>query len=348
MKYKYLYLWLLAIPTMLTLTSCQKENDTNDKGKIEKITNISYRDWGDYTDAGKSVTLLKWEGNKLKVWNNTSSSGGYNEVFNYEGGRLTEILHRDGTMVLERTNFTYSNDRITTYEKTWKEYSSIYYYAKFNVSYDENGKISLITGTYNDGRTSSFRLTWQGGNLIQYVYRYEGIDRPFTTYETCTSYDSKKSWRTGLEVYAFACALTSGPSGFNRYLLERNNNELVTSYHTVYDDGTESYSTTTNTYTYDGDHVISFTNNWGTTCYIKYSNSSDPAPTTYKVTALGVLNKGYVRGAGDYVNGKTVKLLAVPDEGYHFSRWSNGSTSNPLAFTVTSDVEYQPIFEADE
>ena len=80
---------------------------------------------------------------------------------------------------------------------------------------------------------------------------------------------------------------------------------------------------------------------------IDYSGSNPKVsviyPITYTITATAA--NGTVEGAGTYVEGTTVYLTAIPAEGYHFVKWSNESTTNPLTITVTEDIELQAIFD---
>lgn len=47
---------------------------------------------------------------------------------------------------------------------------------------------------------------------------------------------------------------------------------------------------------------------------------------------------GATSGSGTYDYGSSAILIAAPCEGYHFSRWSNGSTNNPYSITITQDT----------
>lgn len=60
-------------------------------------------------------------------------------------------------------------------------------------------------------------------------------------------------------------------------------------------------------------------------------------PVVYLVTVTAG-EGGSVTGGGSYEEGATVTLMAQPDEGYAFFRWSDGVTDNPYVFTVTTDV----------
>ena len=67
---------------------------------------------------------------------------------------------------------------------------------------------------------------------------------------------------------------------------------------------------------------------------------------TYTITAIANNNAfGTVSGGGTYQEGETVTLTAVPNSGYVFTSWNNGSTANPLIFTATENVTYIATFE---
>lgn len=56
---------------------------------------------------------------------------------------------------------------------------------------------------------------------------------------------------------------------------------------------------------------------------------------------------GNVNGGGTYPDGATVTLTATAVSHYHFTQWDDGSTSNPLTITVTSDTTYTAYFQID-
>ena len=47
---------------------------------------------------------------------------------------------------------------------------------------------------------------------------------------------------------------------------------------------------------------------------------------------------GTVSGSGEYNNGSTVTITATPDEGYHFTQWSDGVKENTRTITVEDDT----------
>ena len=57
---------------------------------------------------------------------------------------------------------------------------------------------------------------------------------------------------------------------------------------------------------------------------------------------------GSVTGMGTYPKGSTVTLTAVPNTGYRFVEWGDGSTDNPRQVTATENgVIYSAVFEAE-
>lgn len=55
---------------------------------------------------------------------------------------------------------------------------------------------------------------------------------------------------------------------------------------------------------------------------------------------------GSVEGGGEYEEGTSVTLTAIPASGYLFVQWSDGNTENPRLITVTEDVTLTAEFEA--
>ena len=55
-------------------------------------------------------------------------------------------------------------------------------------------------------------------------------------------------------------------------------------------------------------------------------------------------NMGNVTGGRYYADGETATINAVPASGYKFVRWNDGTTTNPLVFTVTGDTEIEAMF----
>ncbi|MBR5983989.1 MAG: PKD domain-containing protein, partial [Bacteroidales bacterium] len=54
---------------------------------------------------------------------------------------------------------------------------------------------------------------------------------------------------------------------------------------------------------------------------------------------------GTVTGSGTYYEGSSVTIEAIPNDGYMFTSWNNGSTQNPRTVVVTEDANYVANFE---
>src|SRR5210317_625933 len=73
----------------------------------------------------------------------------------------------------------------------------------------------------------------------------------------------------------------------------------------------------------------------------------EPELTKYVLTITASDGGKVSTPGGTYVEGETARITATADSGYIFVRWSNGSTDNPLVFTVNSNVSIQAIFEKE-
>ncbi len=72
------------------------------------------------------------------------------------------------------------------------------------------------------------------------------------------------------------------------------------------------------------------------------------APNSYTVTAVpNDAAWGSIRGGGTYDYGATATLTANANSGYHFDHWSDSTTANPYALTVTGDVNLIAYFVSD-
>ena len=67
----------------------------------------------------------------------------------------------------------------------------------------------------------------------------------------------------------------------------------------------------------------------------------------YTITAISSDDTmGSVTGAGDYDEGDTVILTAVPETDYKFTGWSDGNTDNPRTFTASQSLSLSATFAA--
>jgi len=67
-------------------------------------------------------------------------------------------------------------------------------------------------------------------------------------------------------------------------------------------------------------------------------------PVMYDITISATEGGTVSPQSGSFEEGSSVTLTATPNAEYEFTKWSNGSTQNPLVLTVTSDLTIQATF----
>ena len=84
------------------------------------------------------------------------------------------------------------------------------------------------------------------------------------------------------------------------------------------------------------------------TCAKEDSQAPNTPPTQivnqYTLTATAG-DGGSVTGGGTYAGGTQVSLTATPTSGYSFTGWSDGSTANPLTYTLNSNTSITANFQ---
>ena len=76
-----------------------------------------------------------------------------------------------------------------------------------------------------------------------------------------------------------------------------------------------------------------------------FTDIRETGVTLHTVTANATdETMGYVMGAGEYPQGSTATLVAVPFGQNYFVRWNDGNTDNPRTITVTGDMTFTAEF----
>ena len=74
------------------------------------------------------------------------------------------------------------------------------------------------------------------------------------------------------------------------------------------------------------------------------ANFSQTLPTTYTITVHYLPEQGLILGAGTYVVGSTATLVAIPNDGYIFAKWSDEVTESTRQIFVDHDIELSALF----
>ena len=196
-------------------------------------------------------------------------------------------------------------------------------------------------------QTSNFPSTWTqeiidlseyAGHNVVVAFKYEGnytrnwcVDDLIITEAspeyTITVNSNNASWGNvtggGTYTQGATCTVTATPNNSYEFLKWTKNNVEVST--------NPSYSfTVTENATYTavfGEHSVT---------YYTVSTNVNPAEA------------GTVDGAGTYEAGAIVYLTATANDGWYFSHWNDGITSNPRQITVTGDVTYTANFLNEE
>lgn len=135
---------------------------------------------------------------------------------------------------------------------------------------------------------------------------------------------------------------------------DSNGGNTINNRITTYYDNTIGSSLPTpyrNSYTFDGWYIgskkISSSTRWTwTSDQIAQAHWTFSGPTLS--ASVGTEGGGTISGAGtEYENGATVRVQAIPNEGYAFDYWmmnNNRMTDNPLEFVITTDTTLVAYF----
>lgn len=74
------------------------------------------------------------------------------------------------------------------------------------------------------------------------------------------------------------------------------------------------------------------------------ANFSQTLPTTYTITVHYLPEQGLILGAGTYIVGSTATLVAIPNDGYIFAKWSDEVTESTRQIVVDHDIELSALF----
>lgn len=326
---KHLLIALMAVATF-GMTACQKDDDTatdgngnGGNGSGKQLTSITLVEDG----LTETKAELHWNGRFLTRVNLFENERGqWSEIGyaqpNYEDSRMTSVLIYNNDDASSFTvSATYAVNKLVSVIARDEELASI--------DYDANGRPSSITV---DGKSLS--LQWQGDNITS-------LTTPDGEHISL-SYDQNYFPLNDI----LALLIPGWTNGMN----------CPVSFSTS--DGEQMDIT----YRFSGKYPTVATMGRGDESMQIYFNYADgtgetaPAPVAlyYIYWYATPWDAGYVEDQDGYSNserrfraGDTLTLTAIPNDGYHFSQWSDGNTDNPRTITVTGDAEFVAEFEAD-
>ena len=98
----------------------------------------------------------------------------------------------------------------------------------------------------------------------------------------------------------------------------------------------------------DGDVEDNENENTGENQGENQDSGNTPAPKKMVSLSVSPSGSGTVTGGGQYDSGSSVNIKATAASGYHFVKWSDGSTdANRTLNVLNSDITLQAIFAAD-
>lgn len=346
---KRIYTFIIVFIIAASLVSCDKE--ALGEGKhLSVLSILNYSQ--DYTDGqlvstrgSYGETSLQWRGGLLY------GIQGMEDIFVYEGSHLKEI----NIPINSQNNhfeFIYDGDKLKNIYGT-----SNNGWTKSTLIYNTNGNIDTIKGLSSTGNETIAILTWQDGNVIRLQYQGNNYDSPEPSPSTLVYeyvYDNKTSAFSGMEqFFLFASCIGDPVSSISR--LSRNNLLRRTRVSNENNNDGISYI-----YSYDGDYPTSmkttegYSNSYSsysrtTTTYFQYTDGSGASlPEIITIKQIDVCNGDTLHSRTEkYTKGSPVALDPYNHYGYHFVRWSDGSTDNPRRITANLDASYTAIFEAD-
>ena len=193
-------------------------------------------------------------------------------------------------------------------------------------------------GTYNAGASCTLTATPANGYVFQSWKKNGSVVSTDATYTFTVNESATYTACFGepLQYYTVTTAVNPDGAGYvtGGGIYEAGSNVIITAVpnpgytFTSWDDGNQS-------------NPRAITVNSDMT-YIAYFGQESYTITVNADPSAG----GTVTGGGNYAYGEVATLRAMPNSGYVFAGWSDGSSENPYQVTVTGNATYTAIFSA--
>ena len=195
-----------------------------------------------------------------------------------------------------------------------------------SMTYTRSGSNFTTSASFSDAGRSNYFYSDHGKSNSRYAVLYIDLEKPASSVQQIAytlSFDS------------------NGGNTINNRITTYYGNSIGSSLPTPY----------RNSYTFDGWYIgtkkISSSTRWTwTSDQIAQAHWTFSGPTLS--ASVGTEGGGTISGAGtEYENGATVRVQAIPNEGYAFDYWmmnNNRMTDNPLEFVITTDTTLVAYF----
>lgn len=204
-----------------------------------------------------------------------------------------------------------------------------------------------IEGTFNSSSETNLNLTLQNGKTMVLRNRFKQ-DQVFSDNKVYDLLVAVGQYWTGVQLYYIQIADTFDL--YNIRFLNENGTELQS---LKVPEGTTAVYTGETPAKAETDHSTFAFAGWDKPVAPAEENATytavfDEIYKRFTITlAVNDAAAGAAYGEGTYDYGTKVNLYAIPNADYHFVRWADDSTDNPREVTVTADVTYTAVFEAN-
>lgn len=202
------------------------------------------------------------------------------------------------------------------------------------VSAEEGGTVSTDGGTYDEGTAITITATPDEG----YEFTgWEGVDSEEASLTITLNEDQTLNALFSPVVSLFTITVTAAEGG------------SVSTAGGTFEEGTEIEITATPEQGYEFSGWVG-NDSVETTLSITLSSALTLQALfeeiqTYTLTVSSVLGGSVSTQGGEFPEGTTVSITAMPEEGYQFDGWDgNDSLETTITVTMTSDLELTPLF----
>ncbi|MBL6669355.1 MAG: InlB B-repeat-containing protein [Flavobacteriaceae bacterium] len=203
-----------------------------------------------------------------------------------------------------------------------------------NVTTSEGGTVSTDGGTYDEGTAITITATPDEG----YEFTgWEGVDSEEASLTITLNEDQTLNALFSPVVSLFTITVTAAEGG------------SVSTAGGTFEEGTEIEITATPEQGYEFSGWVG-NDSVETTLSITLSSALTLQALfeeiqTYTLTVSSVLGGSVSTQGGEFPEGTTVSIIAMPEEGYQFNGWDgNDSLETTITVTMTSDLELTPLF----